>query len=323
MRNELIHVAVGVIVDHQGRILIAQRHACVHQGGLWEFPGGKVNEHETGEQALHRELSEELGITITDTQPLIQISHDYGDKKVLLDVYTVINFLGIAEGKERQKIKWVTKEKLDYYRFPAANQGIVKAVQLPPYYMITGEYPAIVDYQKRIDKVIKQGVRLVQLRAKQFPEAAYLELAKSVVGRYQSSNLKVILNSSLDVFLQTKAAGLHLRSQQLGQYASRPVSDDRLLSASVHNENELRQAMRIQVDFVVISPVSPTSSHPDAQPLGWDGLSGLIRMANCPVYALGGLGYNDLEKSISYGAQGVAGISAFNILQISSYARAE
>lgn len=127
MSTQLVHVAVGVIVGGLG-ILIACRPESAHQGGLWEFPGGKVETDEPVQAALARELDEELGITVTGSQPLIEIKHDYGDKQVFLDVWWVTAFSGEPEGKEGQPIVWVKPEKLNDYAFPAANQPIITAI---------------------------------------------------------------------------------------------------------------------------------------------------------------------------------------------------
>lgn len=123
-----VHVAVGVVYDVDGRVLISKRHADSHQGGLWEFPGGKVESGETVDAALRRELLEELGITVGDVQALLEISHDYIDKHVLLDVWRVLNFGGRAEGREGQPLLWVPVPELSEYDFPAANGPIVDAV---------------------------------------------------------------------------------------------------------------------------------------------------------------------------------------------------
>ncbi|ARN74729.1 8-oxo-dGTP diphosphatase MutT [Oceanicoccus sagamiensis] len=127
---KLVHVAVGVIVDSQQNILIALRPEDSHQGGLWEFPGGKVEKGETVEAALSRELNEELGLTLISCRPLIEIRHDYPDKSVLLDVWWVDDFTGQPEGKEGQPIQWVSASELSGYTFPAANTPIIHAVQV-------------------------------------------------------------------------------------------------------------------------------------------------------------------------------------------------
>ncbi len=127
MSRKAVHVAVGVIVDGT-RILLAKRLEHSHQGGLWEFPGGKVEAGESVEQALSRELQEELAIRVVRAEPLLQVTHDYGDKSVMLDVWWVDRFEGEAEGCEGQTIAWVEAKSLGDYAFPAANQLIVEAV---------------------------------------------------------------------------------------------------------------------------------------------------------------------------------------------------
>ena len=128
MATRVIHVAAGVIYGASGAILIARRPDDAHQGGLWEFPGGKLESGETVQQALCRELHEELGITPREMSPLVEIRHDYPDKSVLLDVWKVTRFDGEAHGKEGQAIQWVKLRALNEYNFPAANQGIIEAL---------------------------------------------------------------------------------------------------------------------------------------------------------------------------------------------------
>ena len=123
-----VHVAVGVVLDERGKVLISRRADNMHQGGLWEFPGGKVERGESLAMALARELREELGIEIGRTSPLLEIRHDYGDKCVLLDVHVVWDFSGEARGLEDQPLVWVAPEELEQYRFPAANEPIIGAL---------------------------------------------------------------------------------------------------------------------------------------------------------------------------------------------------
>lgn len=124
----VVHVAVGVILDREQRVLITRRAADAHQGDLWEFPGGKVEPGETVVAALGRELREELGIVLTRSQPLIVIEHDYGDKAVRLDVQVVDRFENEARGLEGQPLRWVVPQALTGFEFPAANVPIIDAV---------------------------------------------------------------------------------------------------------------------------------------------------------------------------------------------------
>jgi 8-oxo-dGTP diphosphatase len=127
--RQRVHVAVGVISDGQNKILLARRPAHVHQGGLWEFPGGKVEAGETVQQALCRELLEELAIEVQQCQPLLTVVHDYADKSVLLDVWWVSQFSGIPLGREGQPLCWVAGVELRGLEFPKANQAIIAAVE--------------------------------------------------------------------------------------------------------------------------------------------------------------------------------------------------
>lgn len=124
-----VHVAVGVILDSERNILITRRDPDSHQGGLWEFPGGKVEEGESLGSALARELWEELGIEIGGSSALLEVRHDYGDKAVFLDVHVVWEFRGTASSREGQPMAWVAPRDLRQYDFPAANVPIVDAVQ--------------------------------------------------------------------------------------------------------------------------------------------------------------------------------------------------
>ena len=124
-----VHVAVGVISDGGANILIAKRAQHLHQGGLWEFPGGKVEAGETVEQALRRELLEELAIEVTAQQPLLVIEHDYPDKAVFLDVWWVSAFSGEPQAREGQPLRWAAAASLDEFEFPAANAPIIAAVR--------------------------------------------------------------------------------------------------------------------------------------------------------------------------------------------------
>lgn len=124
----VVHVAVGVVIDAHDRILVARRPQHLHQGGLWEFPGGKVEAGEPVIDALRRELREELAIDVIDAEPLIEVEHDYGDKAVLLDVWRVTAFRGEPDGREGQPWRWIARGELENLPFPAANIAIIEAL---------------------------------------------------------------------------------------------------------------------------------------------------------------------------------------------------
>lgn len=124
-----VHVAVGVVCDARQRILVSLRPDHVHQGGLWEFPGGKVEPGETVEVALSRELYEELALEVLACRPLLEVRHDYPDKAVLLDVWWIDQFRGEPQGREGQRWQWVPVSALRELEFPAANRPIVEAIE--------------------------------------------------------------------------------------------------------------------------------------------------------------------------------------------------
>lgn len=124
-----VHVAVAVIVNAKQEVLLALRQSHQHQGNLWEFPGGKVDSNESVYDALVREAIEELGIIITAAQPMIEITHRYNDKAVLLDVWQVEYFEGTPKGQEGQKLRWCPVSELVATDFPAANAEIITVLQ--------------------------------------------------------------------------------------------------------------------------------------------------------------------------------------------------
>lgn len=307
--NKVLHVAVGVIRNDAGQILIAKRPDHLHQGGLWEFPGGKVESEETVVESLRRELDEELAIQVHAAERLIQIRHQYPDREVLLDVWNVHSFSGQARGCEGQEIKWVAGGDLMHYRFPAANKPIISAALLPAYYAILeGDSEKMV--LDRLETMLAKGVRLIQIRLKTFPGDIPPALINSILNRCEKKQVEVMLNSALLNSCAIYRDGIHLCSADLLRFTSRPPGC-RWLAASCHTLEELRQAESVGVDFAVLAPVLPTQSHPDAVPLGWERFSRLTGQTHLPVYALGGLRLSDLESVRQAGGQGVAGISCF------------
>jgi 8-oxo-dGTP diphosphatase len=121
---KIVEVAVGVI-KCDNKIYISKRANELHQGGKWEFPGGKREANESIEEALVRELSEEIGIQVTTQSPFMLIEHDYGDKKVRLDVRLVEGFEGKAHHQEGQQSLWVNISDLNKFIFPDANMQII------------------------------------------------------------------------------------------------------------------------------------------------------------------------------------------------------
>lgn len=126
---KLLKVAVGVIIDDQQRILITRRPLHASHGGIWEFPGGKVEDGETPGDALIREIKEEvdLDIHVQDIHFLGEINHAYSHHSVALLVYCVRSFQGEAKAMEMQMdLRWVEMNRLQDFEFPEANQQIIE-----------------------------------------------------------------------------------------------------------------------------------------------------------------------------------------------------
>ncbi len=312
---KFIHVVAGAIINDLGEVFIALRPKGKHVGGLWEFPGGKVELGEVAKDALARELYEELGIQVRAARPLITIKHHYPDKSVCLDVWCVTKFDGVPHGKEGQEVTWWPVSQLRQKAFPAANEAIIDALLLPECYLITPEPdPLECDavFLAALDRALTtNNIRLIQFRAKSLPEEKYRNLAQQVIARCQQSGVKVLLNSPPSLALALGADGVHLSSDRLMAMVDRPLGAGLLCAASCHSADELAQAQKCGLDFVVLGAVQTTRSHPGRAALGWPQAERLISDAAVPVFALGGLSGDDLEQAWLCGAQGVAAISAF------------
>lgn len=308
VRVARVDVAVGVIRDVSGRILISKRLAGAHQGGLWEFPGGKFENHETAAQALSRELFEELNITVKNSSPLIRINFDYPEAKVRLHVRTVDGFVGEVIAKEGQLFKWVSLQEINAYQFPEANKAILSAIKLSRHYAIINTSDML-QAMDELECVAGQGVSLVQIRAKELSGVDAFIYMDAVRERCKELNLDYLLNSQMHVN-KLLDEGVHLSSLDLMALYERPETSG-LVAASCHNLPELLKAEQLGLDFVVLSPVKKTGSHPEAEALGWQKFSGWVACVNIPVFALGGMALQDYEQAINFGAQGLSGISLY------------
>ena len=123
-----IRVVIAIVINCNNQVLISKRQSHQHLAGYWEFPGGKIDPGETAQQALLRELKEELNIVVREYSPLYQFSYSYPEKTVLFDVFHVLNFQGELQGNEGQIITWVPVNKLSEFKLPAANQQILQLV---------------------------------------------------------------------------------------------------------------------------------------------------------------------------------------------------
>ena len=129
--RQIVLVTAVALVNRDGRVLIARRLAGKPMAGLWEFPGGKVDDGETPEMALIRELDEELGIQVPAhcLAPLTFASHGYEEFHLLMPLYVCRNWDGIVTAREGQELKWVRPIRLGDYDMPAADKPLVTMVR--------------------------------------------------------------------------------------------------------------------------------------------------------------------------------------------------
>jgi 8-oxo-dGTP diphosphatase len=307
-----IHVVAAVLEDAAGRILLAQRPATVHQGGLWEFPGGKVEPAESVGEALRRELREEIAIEIRAHRPLIRVRHAYADRTVVLDVHRVTAYGGEATGLEGQPLAWVSPEDLDRRPMPAADRPVVAAIRLPDTYVITPPEPGGPDrLVASLKTVLRRGCRLVQLRVPAAGRAIVEGYARAALPLCRDAGARLLVHGDWALADAVGADGVHLTAAQARSLAARPLLAGRLVAVSCHDARELACAESLGADFAVLSPVLPTASHPGAPHLGWDRFAALVEDARIPVYALGGMSPVLVDAAWRHGAQGVAGIRGF------------
>lgn len=307
-----IQVAVGVIINNANEVLLSRRPYDVHQGGLWEFPGGKLNAGEDIKTALTRELWEELGVTVDKAHPFIKVHYSYPDRSVVLNVWRVSKWHGEPYNREGQPVSWKNIRRLSDLAFPPPDEMIIKALQLPPLYLISpGPVGGNLDaYLYRLEDCIKSGARLLQLRCREETYHKNPELVTQLLSICRTYDARLLLNSTPATTVHFNAHGVHLNSPRLLQLSHRPLDKNFWVSASCHNCSELMHACRMGVDFIVLSPVQETNSHPEAQPLGWDKFSQLVELSSIPVYALGGMLPQHLQQAWNSGALGVAMLSS-------------
>lgn len=306
-----IHVVAGVITDARGRILLNRRTENRDMAGLWEFPGGKREAGESSEQALVRELREELGIEAEVGDWVMDVPQVYPDKHLRLEVRHVRSWKGSPRGREGQAITWVAPDKLSRYSMPPADLPVVAALRHPDRYLITPEpdtddAAAHQDWYARLARALDAGVRRIQLRTP--TSAARIQLAEQAVSRHRSG-VQWLLNRDIEL-ARRLGVGVHLGGEQLLQLEARPLPTDQLVAASCHDLAQLQAAQRLGCDFVVLGPVQATASHPGAAPLGWEAFDALRAQVSLPIYALGGLHPDDILQARRHGAQGIAAISA-------------
>jgi 8-oxo-dGTP diphosphatase len=307
-----VHVVAGVLRDGQGRVLLAQRPPGKHLAGLWEFPGGKCEEGELPIDALARELREEIGVVVESARPLIAVPHDYGEKRILLDVWQVAAYTGTLQAHEGQRLTWVEQADLERIEMPPADRPAISALRLPDRYLITPSLPPedADTIERGIERACRKGVRLIQLRLPGWPSDRLARVARTARNLCRSYGAQLLLNADWKLAAVLGLDGVHLPAAAAATLVQRPLPADRWVGVSCHDAGELAHAARIGADFATLGPVFPTPSHEEAPTLGWERFADLVAESAMPVYALGGLEIDDIDAAQVSGAQGVAAIRA-------------
>ncbi len=288
-----------------GSFLLAQRPSDKIWAGYWEFPGGKVEPGETAHHALVREAREELGIEVETAYPWVTRVFTYPHATVRLHFFRVTAWRGELHPHEGQEFAWQAPGAARVAPMLPANAPILRALELPPLYAISnvrelGEQ----EFLLRLERALKNGLRLVQLREKELARHALRALALRMQPLLREHGARLLLNADVELACEVGADGVQLNATQLGSLRARP--DVPWCAASCHDVKELRRAEALGCDFAVLSPVLPTQSHPGAPTLGWEGFAAALAVCSIPVYALGGLQRDDMETAWQHGAHGVA-----------------
>lgn len=313
-RQTIINVAVGILLKPNGDYLLASRPNGKGWAGWWEFPGGKLEQHETAEQALARELFEELGITPRTINPWVHkhyhypATHDAKEKTVRLHFFLVTEWQGEPHAKEGQQLAWQAWRSPVASPVLPANAPIMHALSLPSVYAISavekmGESAFMLALQRQLDA----GLSLLQVREKSLERTLLMRISEKILALCQAYGCRCLLNDDPNVAQQLGFDGVHLSALRLMNLSSKPKQ--LMTGASCHTISELEHAQTLSLDFVVFSPVLETTSHPEIDGMGWARFGEMIQGIEIPVYALGGMQREYLPLAWQHGARGVALLS--------------
>ena len=202
----LVNVAVAVIQSEDGYVLMAERPYGKESSGSWEFPGGKFELGESAEQALAREIYEELGIKPKMAYPWISYKFAYPNKRVKLHVFRIFNWEGTPSGREGQRISWEDSDAIRVSPLLPANNHILEVIKLPLLYILTNtSQSSMVKFMEALVKLFEQGVRLIQVCTRHMNPEQLTQVTRPIVKLAHHYGAKVLISGSESVALRSSA----------------------------------------------------------------------------------------------------------------------
>ncbi|MBF4456033.1 thiamine phosphate synthase [Acinetobacter sp. SK-43] len=300
MAKATVDVAIAILL-HKSKVLVGWRQVNQHQGNKHEFPGGKIEEGETPEQACRREVYEEVGIGLKEWHQFDVIRHEYEDIIVtlhLLHTYVPDELLNLIH----QPWSWFSRDQLADLNFPKANSTIIERLI----------WSHLIKISDQVDELPKTNSQMyLRIESKDIEK-----LQQQLIKLSEQQLLKLIVNvdvwQQLNTVLQEKIKTVHLKQFQLMQLKKGDLVVAKRYIAACHDAVSLQHAHQIGCDAIFLSPVNPTATHPNSKVLGWDGFAALAQNSDIPVFALGGVAPADLEQAQKHNAYGLAGIRQFS-----------
>jgi len=299
-------VAVGVLVRADGAVLLADRPAGKPYAGYWEFPGGKMQSGESVEQALKRELAEELGVCVRASDPWVVLEHDYPHAYVRLHFQRIFDWVGTPHPVEGQRLIFLPPGEL-------APSPLLPAAVLPLRWM---QLPAVTGYSQQtssdahealqwIEGALARGLRQILWYEPMLTGPARWEAARGASARARAYGARLLIDSRMDDCALALGQGCFLGAETLRGSNVRPRAP--WVGAAVQTPTDLERATALACDFAVIEPAPADSSAGAEDRLAtWERIGALCRQCPLPLYADLALSVQNLRQARRYGAHGLA-----------------
>ena len=296
MFKPIIDVAIAILL-HQNNVLVGWREAKQHQGNKHEFPGGKLEEGETPLAACRREIYEEVGIGLHEWHAFDVIVHEYDDVIVKLHLFHAVVPTALLN-EIQQPWSWYSREDLLNLNFPKANLAIIQRLYWPHQIKISAQLDDLAQ--------LKQN-QLLYWRV-EGTQQQLTELAGRSVEHLSQLIDNVDIFEQLNLIQQQAISAIHLKQPQLMALKPGDLQIGKRYIAACHDLASMQQAQNIGCDAILLSPVLPTATHPEAVALGWEQFKCWVSQVDIPVFALGGMQAGDLAIAKEQGGYGIAGM---------------